>query len=332
MKTVHISQQPGEHPLQISRIALGCDHFGMRIPQAEAFRIMDAYFSLGGNVLDTAHVYCQKDTASPSISEITVGKWIAANQLQGQVIVSSKGAHPGRENMQVSRIDPQSIRGDLESSLEALQTDSIDIWFLHRDNPAMPVQEIVDIVSAYAEKGWIQRLGVSNWKADRIREANAYAQAHGKRGFAISQIQWSLAVTTPEDWDDPTIVCMNETEYAWYQANRFPVMCYSSQAKGMFSKIIEGRMDSVPPKIQRHLFSPENLARVERCRTLCRTRGSNAAGVCLAYLAGAPFPVIPIVGCSSATQLKDTLHDADIVLQPDEMDFLNGVPAVPLPV
>ncbi|MFA9381696.1 MAG: aldo/keto reductase, partial [Acetanaerobacterium sp.] len=182
-----------KNPTRVSQCALGCDYYGAVIPEEKAFSIMDAYYEQGGTLLDTAHVYAQTKVGEVSLSEITVGKWVAANKLQGKVVISDKGAHPDRNQMQVSRINENSIKDDLFASLEALRMDSVDIWFLHRDNPQMPVGEIVDIVSELVDEGYIKHLGVSNWSTKRIAEALEYAQKHGKHGIEISQIQWSLA-------------------------------------------------------------------------------------------------------------------------------------------
>ena len=224
--------------------------------------------------------------------------------------------------MLVSRISERNIRDDLFSSLEALKTDQVDIWFLHRDNPDMPVGEIVDMVSGLVDQGYIRHLGVSNWTAGRISEALAYAGANGKHPFEISQVQWSLAISTPRSWDDPTLVCMDEAQQAWYKETQFPVMVFSPQARGLFSKVIEQGADSISEKVRSRFLLDENLGRIERCRKLCGEKNMNAAGICLSYLTGAPFPVMPIIGCSNPQQVKDSLRFADVILSEKEREFL----------
>lgn len=321
MKTITLFEN-SQNPLKVSQLSLGCDYYGLDRPEAEAFRIMDSYYELGGRFFDTAHVYGQEKVGTVSHSERTVGKWIAANGLEGKVVVSDKGAHPDRNNMSVSRISERNIRDDLFSSLEALKMNQVDIWFLHRDNPDMPVGEIVDMVSELVDQGYIKHLGVSNWKAERISKALAYAKKHNKHPFEISQVQWSLAISTAESWDDPTIVCMDEKEQSWYKERQFPVMVYSPQARGLFSKVIEQGIDSISDKVGSRFLLDENLGRIERCKILCEDKNMNAAGVCLSYLTSAPFPVMPIIGCSNPQQVKDSIKFSDVILTDKERDFL----------
>lgn len=311
-----------QNAVRISQFALGCDHFGDAIPEEQAFRIMDVYYEQGGTLLDTAHVYSQRGVGEISLSEKTVGKWISDNGLWGKVMLSDKGAHPDRNQMLLSRISEKNIKDDLSASLETLRTDGVDIWFLHRDNPDMPVGEIVDIVSELVDKGYIRHLGVSNWSAERIAQAQEYARKHGKHEFEISQIQWSLAISTPESWEDPTIICMDDAQQSWYRTQQFPVMTFSSQSRGLFSKVIEKGVESVSDKTGKRFLLEQNMGRIERCRKLCERDGINPAGLCLSYLTSAPFPVIPVIGCSNPEQVKDSLQFADAAISEADRNYL----------
>ena len=105
---------------------------------------------------------------------------------------------------------------DLEQSLDALQTDYIDLYWLHRDHLSTSVEEIVDTLNEFADKGLVRCFGVSNWTTERLLEANTYAKRAGKLGFSASQIQWSLAACTPQTWGDDTLVCMTDQIRADY--------------------------------------------------------------------------------------------------------------------
>lgn len=311
-----------KYPISVSQYALGCDYYDLDISEDQAFRIMDAYYEQGGTLLDTAHVYGQKKVGEVSLSEVTVGKWIAANKLEGKVVISNKGAHPDRNQMLVSRINEKDISDDLFASLEALRTDCVDIWFLHRDNPKMPVGEIIDMVSELVDKGYIKHLGVSNWSVERISQALEYARKNAKHRFEISQIQWSLALSTPESWDDPTLVSMEPSQQDWYKAQQFPLMAFSPQAHGIFSKVIEKGVEAVSEKSAKRFLLEQNMGRIANCKHLCEKYGINPAGMCLSYLTSAPFPVIPVVGCSSPAQVKDSLKFSDFTLSEADREYL----------
>ncbi len=308
-------------PFDVSRIALGCDRYGDSVSAKTAFSVMDAYFAAGGNVFDTARIYGQKTDGDISLSEKTLGEWIRANGVRDSIMLATKGAHPDRYDLTKTRITEKTVKDELESSLEALGVDSVDVWFVHRDNPAAPVGEIVDMLTD-ATAGRVGHLGASNWTAARLAEAGVHARKAGRPGFAISQIQWSLARVTNESWGDQTVVIMDDREEAWYADSRMPVMAYSSQAHGMFAKVIGQGADSLPEHVATCFQLEANMDRIGRCRELSERTGVTPAGICLSYLTSAPFPVIPVIGCSRPEQVADSLRHADFTLTPDERRFL----------
>ncbi len=311
------------HPFDASRIALGCDHYGADIPRGNALAVMDAYFAAGGNVFDTAHIYSQPGEGKVSESEKLVGEWLRANGCRDTILLVTKGAHPGRDDMTKSRLNPEAVRGDLDLSLETLGVDAVDVWFAHRDNPAAPAAEIMDMLIE-TTKGRVRHLGASNWTGARLAEANAHAAKKGHPGFAISQIQWSLARVTKASWGDDTVVIMDEAELGWYARSGMPVMAFSSQAKGLFSKAIEQGEAALPEKTARRFQVVANRDRIARCRIVSERTGVNPAGICLAYITSAPFPALPIVGTGRPEQLADSLRFADFDLTAEDRAFLAG--------
>ncbi len=311
------------HPFEVSRIALGCDHYGESISLKSAFAVMDAYFAAGGNVLDTAHIYAQKADGDISLSEKVVGEWIRTNGVRDKIMLVTKGAHPDRHDLTKTRMTEKIVREEIESSLETMGVDSIDVWFVHRDNPAAPAGEVIDMLMD-ATKGRVTHLGASNWTAARLADANDHARKMGRPGFAISQIQWSLARVTNDSWGDSTIVVMDDREEAWYTESGMPVMVYSPQAHGLFSKVIEQGAEAMPERFAACFRLEANMDRIGRCRELSERKGVNPAGICLSYLKSAPFPVLPIIGCSRPEQVADSLCNADLALTADERRFLSG--------
>lgn len=311
------------HPVSASHIALGCDHYGDTVPEKTAFAVMDAYFESGGNVFDTAHIYAQMEDGGVSKSEKTLAEWIRVNNVRDKIVLVTKGAHPPRDNMTRVRLTEKDIKADLDLSLETLGVDSVDVWFAHRDNPAAPAAEVLDLM-ADAAKGRVKHLGGSNWTGARMDEANAHARKTGGPGIEISQIQWSLALSTKESWEDPSLVVMDAAEAAWYERTQMPVMLFSPQAHGLFTKVIERGADSVPEKSAKRFLLKENMPRIERCREVSERTGVNPAGICLAYLTAAAFPAMPIIGCSRPEQVADSLRFADYELSAEDRKFLAG--------
>ena len=96
--------------------------------------------------------------------------------------------------MHIPRISPQDIITDIDESLHCLQTETIDLYWLHRDDPKQPVAAILETLNNQVTKGKIRYFGCSNWRVQRIEEAMQYATDHGIAGFVGNQLMWSFAV------------------------------------------------------------------------------------------------------------------------------------------
>lgn len=299
--------------------------FGAAICETESkkdhyFSLMDRYYEYGGNCFDTARVYCSWLKDGANISEKTVGEW-AKTKKRKDIIISTKGGHPPFDNLHASRLEEAEILSDFSESLRFLQTDYIDIYFLHRDDVSKPVSQIMPVLHQLVSSGQVRFLGASNWTAARIAQANQYAQAHGLTPFSISQINYSLAVTTPQMTGDDTLVCMKKEEYAWYTENNFPVMAFTSQAKGFFSKYLE---DSNHPGLDNRLKTSENLLRAERVKKLCSQRGCSPAAITLSYLTCNKLPVSAVTGFRTMEQLEDSMSETSLFLSEEEIQYLEG--------
>lgn len=306
-----IIRDHNQQEITISKIILGTALFGADISREQAFRFMDAYYDHGGRVLDTARVYSDWLPGGHSASERTVGEWIRERGLRSEVILMTKGAHPPMEEMHRSRVNAKEIRADLEESLQVLQTDYVDVYFLHRDDESVPVSVIMDVLHEFIKEGKVRMLGASNWKMARILEANAYARTHGKTPFSVSEIQWSYALCTPkETLGDETQVCMNEQEMDLYRQAQLPVMAFSSQAQGVFSKGYKEDLSDLSKK-HRAFYSEENVRRYQALLQKCRETGCTPSRAALDYIIeNQEIEGFAIVGCSRMEQLLESLEAA----------------------
>lgn len=318
MNYIHLNET------KLAQIALGCDHYGQAISESIATKQIDIYLEAGGNLLDTAHVYGQDEVGGPSSSEQLLGNYLKANQNRKDVVLVSKGCHPPKDDMHASRINPQAMVEDISRSLDNLKTDYLDIWFFHRDNPAIPADEIIDMAQYLVDKKLVKTIGVSNWTHRRIAGANDWANKHEKTPFGISQIQWSLAHCTPEQWGDDTLVCMTEEARLWYEEQKMPVMAFSPQAKGFFSKMIAGTENTLSARAKERFATELNLSRVPHVQALADELGVTPAAVVIAYITSQKNPSIAIAGSSKIEQITDTLQGADLILSEEQLSFLLG--------
>lgn len=305
--------------LRPSPICLGTAELGSTVDKPTSFALLDAYLELGGNFLDTAKVYADWLPGERSTSEKLLGEWTHLRRNRQRILLATKGAHPDLDAMHVQRLSRAEIEADLHASLRHLQTELIDLYWLHRDDPARPVEDILATLNDAVHAGKIRFFGCSNWQVDRIRQANDYAAAHGLQGFAANQMMWSMAVVDVPAIGDPTIVVMEDELWNYHRATLLPAIPFSASANGLFQKLERGTYtspNSIHPKAYRH---PTNLTRYERARQLAARRSLTITQVVLGYLLSQPFPTHPIVGPKSLDQLRDCLTAADVRLEQAEI-------------
>lgn len=306
--------------LNVSAICLGSVSLGSVLDAEASFALLDAYLAQGGNFLDTAKVYANWLPIEESSSEKTIGRWLKSRGAREWVILATKGAHPDLATMHIPRLSRAEVAGDVEASLSHLGVERIDLYWLHRDDPARPVAEIVEMMNDLVQAGKIRCYGCSNWRAARIAEARTYATAHGLAGFVGDQMMWSLAAADPAALSDRTLVAMDEALCRYHCQSGLAAIPYSSQAGGWLQKMAAAAVPA--PKIRPVYNTPGNQARLKRAQHLSAESGLTLTQIALGYLLSQPFVTIPIVGCRSLGQLADSLSAAEVRLSTEQLRYL----------
>ncbi|MBA2276761.1 MAG: aldo/keto reductase [Chloroflexia bacterium] len=287
----------------------------------ESFALLDAIYTHGGRAFDVAHNYGMGDC------ERALGSWIADRGVRDEVVILGKGAHPygGRQ-----RVTPEDIASDLSESLERMRVDFIDLYILHRDNPAVPVGPIVEALNEHHDAGTIGLFGGSNWSAARIAEANAYAAEHGLVPFAVSSPNFSLAVQIEPPWEGCLSVSGPDgvADRAWYREQDMPIFPWSSLAGGFFSgRVHSDKRDDFMRSDQQMLItsygSEENFQRLARAETLARHHDATVPQIALAYVVNQSQPIFPLVGCRTGDEFAANVAALDLTLTPAELDWLD---------
>lgn len=289
----------------ISQLVMGCDN-QQTLPHASA--MFDDFTERGGNAFDTAWLY------AGGVPERLLGQWVASRGVRDDVVIIGKGAH-------TPHCDPQSVTTQLFESLDRLQTDHVDIYFLHRDNPEVPVGEFVDVLDEHLAAGRIGAFGGSNWTIARIEEANAYAAANGKRGFAAVSNHFGLA----RAHDVPWAGCEHATDDSsreWFERTGTPLFPWSSQARGFFAgrAAPENRTD---PELVRCYYSDDNFERLTRARKLAGELGVAPTAIALAYVLAQPFPTFALIGPRSIDETRSSTDALAADLTPAQVDWLD---------
>ena len=310
------------HALELPCLTYGTANFETQDNDEFYFSLLDKYVELGGTCIDTARVYCSWLENGADASESVIGRWMKARGNRGRIIIATKGGHPDHADMSVSRLDRASLNSDLARSLECLQTDYIDIYFLHRDDERVPVSEIMPTLNEFVESGKVRFIGASNWTTSRIEQANDWAAKHGMEPFTVSQINYSLAHSSTDTFGDPTLVCMNMWEYNWYRKHDIPVMAFSPQAKGFFARFAKG--DATIP-VDGQFTSTANLARLARVKKVSEETGVPPAVVPLGYLNSQQFFVSSVFAASKLWQLEEDMAAQDLRYDAKTAAFLENI-------
>ena len=306
----------------VARVIQGGTMIGSDLNEAESFALLDQVYQMGCNTIDTAHVY------SGGNSERTIGKWLHARRLRKEVVIITKGAAHSQDRR---RLTPFDISADLHDSLARLKTDYIDLYLLHRDDPDVPVEPIMDALNEHVRAGRLHAFGASNWTHERIEAANAYARSNGLVSFVASSPQFSLADSLAEPWP----LCLSISGSAgsvareWYTKTQMPLLIWSPLASGFFSGRF--RRDNL------HLFGERewdevavrtyaneaNFQRMDRASQLAEEKGLSAAQVALAYVMNHPMNLFAVVGPHSSEKFRANIEASEIQLTPEEMAWLD---------
>jgi len=302
----------------VSRLVMGCDN---QPSMSHASVMWDNYFEQGGNCFDTAFIY------GGGAMETLLGHWHQQRHIREDLVIIGKGAHTP-DNY------PEAIAPQLDISLERLQTDYVDLYFLHRDNLDLPVGDFVEALNEEVQRGRIRAFGGSNWTLERVQAANEYAQNKGLQGFSAVSNNFSLARMREPIW--PGTVACSTAEYMRYlEQSQLALMPWSSQARGFFTPWADqviAQIDAENPavttmqptvdELRRVWFSEENFQRRERAARLAERYGVSMINIALAYVLRQPFPTFALVGPRLLAETRSCISSLNIPLSKEDIAFL----------
>jgi predicted dehydrogenase/diketogulonate reductase-like aldo/keto reductase len=324
----------------VSRLVLGVDY---QKTAPRAFVLFDDFFERGGKCFDAACIY------GGGKYEKMLGSWVRQRGVRDRVVIIDKGAHS-------PYCTPIHVVKQLDESLERLGLAKVDIYFLHRDNPEVPVGEFVDVLNEQKRLGRIGIFGGSNWSLERVRQANTYAEEKGLEGFTAVSNNFSLARMIEPVWEG-CVHAWDRDYRLWLEETGTPLFPWSSQARGFFTERTDGVLAYLKGQIQggpagarepdrfdrtamlerlreggadpgelelfRSWFSAGNLERRRRAIALAQKRNGHPIGVALAYVLSQPFPTFALIGPRTLRELRVSLEALDLLLSPEEMVWLN---------
>ena len=318
--------------IEVTNVCLGSARFGTSIDEETTFSIIDRYVEFGGNFLDTAHIYAAWLPGGKGSSETTIGRWLQKTRMREAMVIGTKCAHPDLDSMEKPRMRQEQMRRDLAESLDRLQVDCVDILWLHRDDPGVPIPDILGCLNEFHETGSVTAFGASNWSPTRIAEAASYAAANNLRSFSASQVAFSLAVPNP-GFDRTGTIFLDDEARRYHQQSGLFLAAYSSQAKGFFSGKYQRDGPPLPTEggagVGGAYCSETNFDRLERAQELSLRMGRSANEIALAYLFSQSFDVAAIVGSRTPDQVAASCGATDLTLSDKQISFLEGNSSAP---
>lgn len=306
MKHVNISAV--EKP--ISSLILGSDYFTPQ-NQEKVNEMIEAFVEVGGNTIDTAYIYAGGE------SEKAIGHWIDQSSNRDKLNIWTKGGHP---NQNGHTINHGELYDQLQTSLERLKTDHVELYALHRDDLTVRVEDILEWLNEHVQAGRIHAFGASNWSTERLEEANQYAAKNGMQGFSFSSPNLSLAKAKEPYW--PGCVSADQQMIKWHEQSQLPLFSWSSQARGFFTgRFTRDNLEN--EDLVRVFYNDENWERYDRAEKLAQEKQCSLIEVALAYVLNQSFPTGAIIGPQNRQELQSCGRGASISLTADEVAYLD---------
>uniref|UniRef100_A0A0W0GAZ1 NADP-dependent oxidoreductase domain-containing protein n=1 Tax=Moniliophthora roreri TaxID=221103 RepID=A0A0W0GAZ1_MONRR len=320
-----LSARAGVHvsPLCLGAMSIGDkwnDILGSMDKEA-SFKLLDAFFDMGGNFIDTANNY-QDET-----SEQFIGEWAETRGIRDQLFIATKyttfykRADPTVEQrVQFSGNNVKSMTRSLEHSLKKLRTSYIDLFYVHWWDWDTSIEEVMDGLHNLVIQGKVLYLGISDAPAWVAAKANQYAKDHGKTPFVVYQGEWNIIQRS-------------------FERDIIPMARDFGMALAPFGVLAGGKLRTDAEEKRRLesgengrlLFSTEwmrNETQVKASRALEKVAnevgGKSITSVAIAYVMQKTTHVFPIIGGRKVEHLQQNLEALDITLTAEQIKFLES--------
>ena len=304
--------------LVVSPIAFGTVRAGLDWDGEDADNMLNHYVDNGGNLIDTARVYYDWEGTEIGRSERVIGDWLRRSGRRNEVVIMTKGGHPDKDAMNISRMSQADMEYDIDLSLSKLGIDCIDIYFYHRDDISQSVEELIERMENFRKQGMIRYYGCSNWTTARMIEADNYAKAKGYDGFIANQNLYNMGAKYMKPFGDPTMVAVDAPALDFYRSSHNTPMPYFGLCSGFFHILSAKGPDAVKDSAY---FTEGNLKLADHIQNLCKKYDCTITQVLLGFYFMQDFTVIPLVGTSNISQLDEMLKAPEVPFVPSDYVF-----------
>jgi aryl-alcohol dehydrogenase (NADP+) len=305
----------GNSELDIFPLALGGNTLGWTADEATSFAILDAFMAAGGNFVDSADSYSAFAPGnSGGESETVLGNWKASRGIGDEMLVATKvGHHP-----EFTGLSPQNVAAAADASLKRLQSDHIDLYFAHSDDPETPLDETAAAFDALVRSGKVRYIGLSNYSPGRVAEWLAIADENGFARPVSLQPHYNLVHRAEYERGYAPLVAEHNLGVLPYYGLAAGFLTGKYRTSADFEAGIRGRMAS-------QYFSDSGLAVVDALAELATIHAVEIPTVALGWLLHRPGVVAPIASVSRIEQLPALLDSTRLVLSDLETDRLTSL-------
>jgi aryl-alcohol dehydrogenase-like predicted oxidoreductase len=310
----------GNSGLEVAPLALGGNVFGWTADEPMSLRLLDAFVAAGGNLIDTADVYSTWVPGNKGgESETVLGKWLKRGGNRGKVLIATKvGKEMGPDRKGLSK---SYILRAAEDSLKRLQTDRIDLYQSHADDPETPLEETLEAFAQLIRQGKVRAIGASNYTADRLAQALDVSARLGYPSYQCLQPLYNLYDRADYETDlEP--LCLEKG---------VAVIPFSSLASGFLTGKYRSEKDLANRSRGEFVKKYLNDRGFRILDALDRVAGryhSVPAVVSLAWLIARPSVTAPIASATSLDQLTDLIEATKLALDPSSIELLDRSSAV----
>ena len=307
----------GTSDLSVSPLCLGGNTFGWTANEQESFEVLDAYVAGGGNFIDSADAYSHWIPGnSGGESETILGNWMKARGNRESVVIATKvGMLPG-----FTALTADNIVTAVDNSLRRLQTDYIDLYYAHKDDPETDQLETMTAFDGLVKAGKVRNIAASNYSADRLQSALDVASANGLTKFVALQNLYNLVERGAYEGALRDVV----------ERNNLVSLPYYSLAKGFLTGKyrVKGETESgraAGAEVYLDTNGPKVLAAMDN---VAAAHGVSLTTIALAWVAAQPTIASPIASARVVSQLPDLLAMAAVTLSESELRQLDEASAV----
>ncbi|AYA35707.1 aldo/keto reductase [Hymenobacter oligotrophus] len=310
----------GRSGLSIAPLVLGANVFGWTADEATSFRVLDAFVAGGGNAIDTAHGYSVWVPGHHGgESETIIGKWLKQRGRRHDVVIATKvGWEVAPDQKGLSK---SYILRTVEGSLKRLQTDYIDLYQSHKDDPTVPVTEPLEAYAQLIQEGKVRAIGASNFSAERLTEALHASAQHGLPRYESLQPLYNLYDRA--DFEEHLLpVC---------QQHGLGVIPYYGLAAGFLTGKYRSAADLQKSArgggVGAKYLNERGLRIVSALDEVAARLGATPAQVALAWIMAQPGLTAPIASATSPEQVQDLLQAMHLALSGPDLRHLNQASA-----